>query len=271
MDLRDAISSESSGVSDSCDRARRLRTEHDHLQILHDRADGALADAGSVRTGGLERGIRELTAERDRYKRFEHDVTAFDACTVIDAHDAEQRSEYLTVRLREAGAECDALKAEVAALQRRINRLLSGDEIESDRLTATDDKLIAALAEVGRLQKAWEDNEAALGHTAFLLEEAVAEVERLKEGLAQIEHIDAGGCLDGDCPHDHANECLEVLTAELKFVGETVRALLTEGESEEKKDCNADPINGGCDCCQRQGVVTEGGISQPCHCLEGLR
>lgn len=54
------------------------------------------------------------------------------------------------------------------------------------------------------------------------------EIEWLREGMGQIEYIDAGGCLDGDCPHDHANECLTVLTAELRLVGETVRGLLGE-------------------------------------------
>ena len=38
-----------------------------------------------------------------------------------------------------------------------------------------------------------------------------------------------------------------------------------------QKDCNADPVNGGCDCCNRTGMVQEGMISMPCHCLEGLR
>jgi chromosome segregation ATPase len=190
MDLRDAISSESSGVSDSCDRARRLRTEHDHLQILHDRADGALADAGSVRTGDLERGIRELIGERDE-ARAEIKHLADDAGPDSDAD--------VIVRLR---AERDALKTEVAEYQQALRT--QGDKFSDERCE-------------------WDAQFNALK----------AEVERLKKELAQIEHIDAGGCLDGDCPHDHANECLEVLTAELKFVGETVRALLTEGETEE--------------------------------------
>jgi len=39
--------------------------EIESMRIAQQRADGALADAGTVPTGNLERGIRMLTAERD--------------------------------------------------------------------------------------------------------------------------------------------------------------------------------------------------------------
>ena len=47
------------------DQAREiaaLRTEVERLRIAHARAEGALADAETVPTGDLERGIRALTA-----------------------------------------------------------------------------------------------------------------------------------------------------------------------------------------------------------------
>lgn len=48
--------------------AEALTAEGEHLRIAHARADGALADAETVPTGDLERGIRALTAERDGLK-----------------------------------------------------------------------------------------------------------------------------------------------------------------------------------------------------------
>ena len=43
-----------------------LQAEVSARRIAHDRANGALADAGTVQTDDIERGIRQLTAERDR-------------------------------------------------------------------------------------------------------------------------------------------------------------------------------------------------------------
>lgn len=49
--------------------AEIIKAEDERLRIAHDRADGALADAGTVPTGDLEKGIRALTAERDGLMR----------------------------------------------------------------------------------------------------------------------------------------------------------------------------------------------------------
>jgi hypothetical protein len=36
-------------------------------------------------------------------------------------------------------------------------------------------------------------------------------------------------------------------------------------------DCDADPVNGGCRCCNYTGVIGGGVLAQPCHCLVKLR
>jgi chromosome segregation ATPase len=46
-------------------RLAEMEKERDTLQVRIDRADGALADAATVQTGDLERGIRQLANERD--------------------------------------------------------------------------------------------------------------------------------------------------------------------------------------------------------------
>lgn len=46
------------------------------------------------------------------------------------------------------------------------------------------------------------------------------------EALSDIEHIDAIGCLSGDCDHDLANECLEAVSEDLRAVGKLVRGVL---------------------------------------------
>ena len=58
-------------LGQAMDQAREiaaLRAEVAALCIAHDRADGALADAETVLTGDIERGIRLLTLERDGLK-----------------------------------------------------------------------------------------------------------------------------------------------------------------------------------------------------------
>jgi hypothetical protein len=57
-------------------------------------------------------------------------------------------------------------------------------------------------------------------------ENAETKLTKLQEGLKQIKHIDANGCLSGDCPHDQANDCLTILIKELQLVGETIRNLI---------------------------------------------
>ena len=52
-------------VQDVLDHVAALKAEVENLRIAHARADGALADAETVKTGDLELGIRALTAERD--------------------------------------------------------------------------------------------------------------------------------------------------------------------------------------------------------------
>ena len=54
-----------SSAQDIVNHVTALTDEVAQLRIAHDRADGALADAETVPTGDLERGIRLLTAERD--------------------------------------------------------------------------------------------------------------------------------------------------------------------------------------------------------------
>lgn len=64
----------------------RLRAERDDLRIAQQHADGALADAATVPTGNLERGIRMLTAERDtlagRIKELEEEIEALSQALV---------------------------------------------------------------------------------------------------------------------------------------------------------------------------------------------
>ena len=57
-----ASSKEGANVKDILDHVAALAAEVARLRIAHDRADGALADAATVPTGDLERGIRALTA-----------------------------------------------------------------------------------------------------------------------------------------------------------------------------------------------------------------
>ena len=54
--------------------------------------------------------------------------------------------------LHDAIARATKAEAERDELQRRCDRLASGEEIESDRLTAQDDRLIEALAAVDMLR-----------------------------------------------------------------------------------------------------------------------
>ena len=51
-------------------------------------------------------------------------------------------------------------------------------------------------------------------------------IRLMEEMLGKLEHIDANGCISGDCPHDHANQCVITLSEELKFVAKTVRKAL---------------------------------------------
>jgi hypothetical protein len=68
----------------------------------------------------------------------------------------------------------------------------------------------------------------------------------------------------------------DVRTMETKLEGlKTHLAVLQEGkgcprcpEKNEKERCE---VHGGCTKCEWTGVVTEGAITQPCSCLEGLR
>lgn len=52
-------------VQDVLDHVAALTAEVERRRIAHDRADGALADAATVPTGDLERGILALVDERD--------------------------------------------------------------------------------------------------------------------------------------------------------------------------------------------------------------
>lgn len=49
----------------------------------------------------LKADLEVMTADRDRYKAFEHDVSAFDASVVISKHAAEQNAEALAIKVKE--------------------------------------------------------------------------------------------------------------------------------------------------------------------------
>ncbi len=49
---------------------------------------------------------------------------------------------------------------------------------------------------------------------------------RLRDELDDLQHADAIGCASGDCPHDHANECVFALSKELKLVADKARSIV---------------------------------------------
>ncbi len=135
-------------MTDLANEVARLKT---HLALETERADkaDAAAKAGAellVLAAGdlddaLERAeeaeveLAEMTADRDRYKRFEHDVTAFDACVVINAHDAAQTAQYLAVRIKEVEAKRDGYAARVGRLETERDKAREQrDELQADAI-----------------------------------------------------------------------------------------------------------------------------------------
>lgn len=110
-----------------------------------------------------EQGKSEAEYYKGKYMEARMETEALTARAAANAHSASQRAQresergYLWAKWK---SRAEKAEAERDALQRRCDRLVSGDEIESDRLTEADDKLVAALAERDELRRKYEQAKA---------------------------------------------------------------------------------------------------------------
>ncbi len=131
-------------------------------------------------------------------------------------------------------AKLDAVEAERDKARHRkeeFAHLYGVTKLERDDLKVDVERLAAhaqhnhecsqrAEAEVGRLQALVDKN------TGIISEALTAEIERLREALAEVELAEHHGDATGDCPHDDARDCVAPLIEELQRISSIARAAL---------------------------------------------